>query len=98
MTETKMIGKVVQAIGPVVDVRFEGGHMPEIFNALKIKMSETDGNANYITAEVASHLGENVVRAVSMHAYGRNNERRGSRRYGRANQYFPWGKARWEGL
>ncbi len=66
MTETKMIGKVVQAIGPVVDVRFEGGHMPEIFNALKIKMSETDGNANYITAEVASHLGENVVRAVSM--------------------------------
>lgn len=66
MAETKMIGKVVQAIGPVVDVRFEGGHLPEIFNALKIQMTGNDGKESHITVEVASHLGENVVRTISM--------------------------------
>ena len=57
MTETRMIGKVVQAIGPVVDVRFEGGHLPEIFNALKIQMPGNDGKINHITVEVASQIG-----------------------------------------
>ncbi|MBI5374915.1 MAG: F0F1 ATP synthase subunit beta [Candidatus Schekmanbacteria bacterium] len=66
MTEAKMIGKVVQVIGPVVDVRFEGGHLPEIFNALRVNMPSESGAKPSIIVEVASHLGENVVRTVAM--------------------------------
>ncbi|MEE8303946.1 MAG: F0F1 ATP synthase subunit beta [Candidatus Tectomicrobia bacterium] len=55
-------GKIVQVIGPVVDVEFEPGQLPAIYNALKIRQ---DGG-EVITAEVAQHLGESTVRAVSM--------------------------------
>ena len=55
-------GKIVQVIGPVVDVEFEPGQLPAIYNALKIR---SDGG-EVITAEVAQHLGESTVRAVSM--------------------------------
>ncbi|MGQ4810298.1 ATP synthase subunit beta [Candidatus Entotheonellaceae bacterium PAL068K] len=55
-------GKIVQVIGPVVDVEFEPGHLPAIYNALKIQ----GGNGEEIVAEVAQHLGESTVRAVSM--------------------------------
>src|SRR5436305_11873358 len=59
------VGKIVQIIGPVVDVEFEAGHLPEIYNALSIK-SGTGPNAIEIVAEVEQHLGENRVRAVGM--------------------------------
>src|SRR6266446_5997856 len=59
------IGRIVQIIGPVVDVEFEAGHLPEIYNALSIK-SGTGPNAIEIVAEVEQHLGENRVRAVAM--------------------------------
>ncbi len=62
------IGKLVQIVGPVVDVEFPSGRLPAIYNALKIKV-EGDGNgqqATTLTTEVASHLGDNVVRAISM--------------------------------
>src|SRR5262244_355769 len=58
-------GKIVQIIGPVVDVEFPGGYLPAIYNALKIR-HEVDGQSAEITAEVAQHLGESTVRAVAM--------------------------------
>src|SRR5262245_10130630 len=54
------VGKVVQVIGPVVDVEFEG-HLPNIYNALRITGENID-----VVAEVQQHLGENRVRAVAM--------------------------------
>jgi len=61
MAETKT-GKIIQVIGAVVDVQFEG-HLPEILNAL-----ETDNNGKRLVLEVAQHLGESTVRAVAMDA------------------------------
>jgi len=65
-TATK-VGKVVQVIGPVVDVEFEGGHLPDIYNAVRI-VSETGdaGDVIDVVAEVEQHLGENRVRTVAM--------------------------------
>ena len=61
-------GRVVQVIGPVVDVEFEGGHLPEIYSALQIASDDTSaaGVQLDVIAEVQQHLGENRVRAVSM--------------------------------
>ena len=64
--EKNNIGKVVQVIGPVVDVIFEVGKLPAIYNALKIKKVLPDGKEDIIVVEVAAHLGESVVRTVAM--------------------------------
>src|SRR5579872_7406322 len=66
-TQTQQIGKIVQVIGPVVDVEFEAGHLPEIYNALHV-VADGQGGAGKIDviAEVEQHLGENRVRAVAM--------------------------------
>ncbi|MFA5140169.1 MAG: F0F1 ATP synthase subunit beta [Elusimicrobiota bacterium] len=53
-------GKLVQVVGPVVDVEFPSGGLPPILNALKIRMGEDA----VVTAEVAQHLGDNAVRAI----------------------------------
>ena len=58
-------GKIVQIIGPVVDVEFPPGRLPGIYNALKIRRG-SNGDSEEITAEVAQHLGESTVRAVAM--------------------------------
>jgi F-type H+/Na+-transporting ATPase subunit beta len=55
-------GRVLQVMGPVVDVQFERGHLPEINNAIKVKRA--DGSE--LTLEAAVHLGDNVVRTVAM--------------------------------
>ena len=60
----QQVGKVVQIIGPVIDVEFDG-HLPAIYNALHVKSSESGVDIDII-AEVAQHLGENRVRAVAM--------------------------------
>jgi F-type H+-transporting ATPase subunit beta len=60
-------GKIVQVIGPVVDVEFEGGHLPPIYNALHITGGIGE-NAIDLIAEVEQHLGEGRVRAVAMTA------------------------------
>jgi F-type H+/Na+-transporting ATPase subunit beta len=66
-TATQAIGKIVQVIGPVVDVEFEAGHLPEIYNALRIQSEPgAKGDAIDVIAEVEQHLGENRVRAVAM--------------------------------
>ena len=59
----KNIGKVVQVIGPVLDIRFEDGHLPELLNAINIQCGD-----RMIVAEVAQHIGDNVARCVSMNA------------------------------
>ena len=60
-------GTVVQIIGPVIDVEFERGHLPEIHNALKIASTGASGGLQSdVIVEVARHLGENRVRAVAM--------------------------------
>jgi F-type H+-transporting ATPase subunit beta len=61
------LGKVVQVIGPVVDVEFAGGTLPAIYNAVRITSSAADGgDAIDVIAEVEQHLGENRVRTVAM--------------------------------
>ena len=68
MTDTdSKAGKIAQVIGPVVDVEFEGGHLPPIYNALHIT-GGTGENAIDLIAEVEQHLGEGRVRAVAMTA------------------------------
>ena len=64
-TQALQVGKIVQIIGPVVDVEFEAGHLPEIYHALRISAKQ-DGRTVDIIAEVEQHLGENRVRAVAM--------------------------------
>jgi F-type H+-transporting ATPase subunit beta len=63
----KRVGRIVQVIGPVVDVEFEAGHLPDIYNALRV-FSEGPAGADKIDVicEVEQHLGENRVRAVAM--------------------------------
>ena len=56
-------GEVVQVIGPVVDVKFTGGNVPSIYNAVKIDYEKEN---IHITLEVAQHLGDQTVRAVAM--------------------------------
>ena len=61
------IGKVVQVIGPVVDVEFDTENLPEIYNALEIKApGENGGPEVNLVAEVQQHIGRNQVRAVAM--------------------------------
>jgi F-type H+/Na+-transporting ATPase subunit beta len=60
------IGKIVQVIGPVLDVEFEAGQLPEIYSALHIKSDSKETGAIDVIAEVEQHLGENRVRAVAM--------------------------------
>lgn len=57
------IGKVLQVLGPVVDVEFAPDELPAIYNAIEIKVPEQNLN---ITVEVAQHLGNNTVRTVAM--------------------------------
>ena len=64
-TATTQIGKVIQVIGPVLDVEFEPGHLPEIYNALLLENS-TGPVPVRLVAEVQQHIGQNQVRAVAM--------------------------------
>ena len=60
------IGTIVQIIGPVLDVAFQNGHLPEIYNALVINSTTDSGQPIKVTAEVQQHIGRNQVRAVCM--------------------------------
>ncbi len=63
------VGKIVQVIGPVVDVAFEPGKLPGIYNALEVQGIELKDIFSYsqrLVLEVAQHLGESVVRTVAM--------------------------------
>src|SRR5437867_4989345 len=65
--ETKRsIGKVVQVIGPVLDVEFEPERLPELYNALVIDHRGNGTPPIHLVAEVQQHIGRNQVRAVAM--------------------------------
>ena len=57
----KHIGKVTEVIGPVIDIRFKDGELPQILNAVEI-----DNNGKRLVVEVAQHIGDNVVRCIAM--------------------------------
>jgi F-type H+-transporting ATPase subunit beta len=59
-------GKVLQVMGPVVDVVFEPGHLPPIYNALHLSNPAISDEEWNLTIEVALHIGENTVRCVAM--------------------------------
>ena len=61
-------GRITQVIGPVVDVEFEAGKLPEIYHALKVSNPAIDEREWNLVLEVAQHLGENTVRAIAMDA------------------------------
>jgi len=67
-TETKNIGQISQIIGPVVDVTFPAGQMPNIYNSLTITGKNEAGQEVSVTCEVQQLLGDHCVRAVSMSA------------------------------
>ena len=64
--KSQNIGKVVQVIGPVLDVEFEPEQLPEIYTALEIDQPGNGGPALRLVAEVQQHIGRNQVRAVAM--------------------------------
>jgi F-type H+/Na+-transporting ATPase subunit beta len=65
-TDTKTaVGRVVRVIGPVVDAEFPRDAMPSVYNALHVDVERSDGT-HTLTLEVAQHLGDNMVRAISM--------------------------------
>ena len=57
----KNIGTVIQVIGPVLDIKFKSGKLPALLNAIEI-----DNNGSKVVAEVAQHLGDDVVRCIAM--------------------------------
>ena len=59
-------GHVVQVLGPVVDVEFPPGELPEVYTALRLTNAAIDDRENNLVVEVAQHLGENTVRCISM--------------------------------
>ena len=76
--EQNNTGTVVQIIGPVLDIRFEAGHLPKLLNAITIEQ-----NGQTVTAEVAQHVGDDVVRCISMSptdGHGAGADRSGYRR------------------
>ncbi len=64
MNEIK--GKIIQVIGPVIDIEFDEGYLPKIYNAIKIPRTNTEGVTEDLIVEVQQHLGEDRVRAVAM--------------------------------
>jgi len=65
MTTKTATGRVARVIGPVVDIEFPSDSMPSIYNALQIDI-EIGGEKRTLTLEVAQHIGDNMVRAISM--------------------------------
>ncbi|NIZ92488.1 F0F1 ATP synthase subunit beta [Kineococcus rubinsiae] len=64
-TDRGATGRIARVIGPVVDVEFSASTMPEINNALKVEVTIGDQTST-VTLEAASHLGDNMVRAISL--------------------------------
>ena len=58
---SKTTGTVIQVMGPVLDIRYSDEHLPLLNNAIEVKCGE-----NTIVAEVAQHIGDNVVRCIAM--------------------------------
>merc|ERR1711871_546632 len=63
MADTQTNGRIYQIIGPVIDVRFEGDNLPQIYNSIEIEAED-----RIVIGEVQQMIGSNVVRAISMTA------------------------------
>ncbi len=61
-------GRITQVMGPVVDVQFDAGALPSIYNALKLTNLSISDEPENLVLEVAQHLGENTVRCIAMDA------------------------------
>ena len=59
-------GRVLQVMGAVVDVKFDNGKLPEIFNALTVKIERPNEEPQLLSLEVALHLGDDAVRTIAM--------------------------------
>ena len=59
-------GYILQVMGPVVDVKFESGHMPNLLNALEVYIEKGDGKKEKLVLEVSLEIGDNVVRTIAM--------------------------------
>jgi F-type H+/Na+-transporting ATPase subunit beta len=59
-------GRILQVIGPVIDIEFENGHLPKILNAIRIPRTTVEGVQEDLIAEVQQHLGEDRVRTIAM--------------------------------
>jgi len=66
--DTKNVGRITQIIGPVLDVAFPAGKMPNIYNAIVVRGKNEAGDEIAVTCEVQQLLGDHCVRAVSMNA------------------------------
>ncbi|MBK6915732.1 MAG: F0F1 ATP synthase subunit beta [Ignavibacteriales bacterium] len=63
---SELQGKIIQVIGPVIDIEFEAGKLPKIYNSVRIPRVSTEGVKDELIAEVQQHLGEDRVRTVAM--------------------------------
>ena len=60
-------GRIVQVIGPVIDIEFGDGHIPAVLNALTVERNNIEtGKPKVLVCEVQLHLGEDRVRAISI--------------------------------
>ena len=59
-------GYILQVTGPVVDVQFEAGQMPDLLNALEVYIEKGDGKKEKLVLEVSLHIGDNAVRTIAM--------------------------------
>ena len=70
---TQHVGKVVQIIGPAVDIEFSGGYLPAIYNAIRVVDNGELGKVPIdVVVEVANHIGENQVRVARLEQSGKN--------------------------
>jgi F-type H+-transporting ATPase subunit beta len=65
-TQAVSVGQIAQIIGPVIDVSFPQGPLPPVYTALVIETTDPNGNPLKLVSEVQSHMGNNMVRSVSM--------------------------------
>jgi F-type H+-transporting ATPase subunit beta len=66
--QTNAAGRIAQVMGPVVDVEFPPGALPEIYTALRVSNADISSDPDNLVLEVAQHLGENMVRTIAMDA------------------------------
>jgi F-type H+-transporting ATPase subunit beta len=64
--EKNVMGRITQVIGPVLDIEFPPGHLPAIYNAIKVTNQSISKEKWNLVAEVAQHIGENTVRCIAM--------------------------------
>ena len=62
----QQVGRIIQVLGPVVDVEFPPGSLPEVYTALTVTNASIGGGEDNLVLEVAQHLGENTVRTIAM--------------------------------